>query len=194
MENQMRRCGWVTADPLYIGYHDNEWGKVEKDSQKLFEQLCLEGQQAGLSWITILKKRAEYRRCFYDFDPQKIITITDMEALLKNKGLIRHPLKLKAIINNAYAYLAMQNDGEDFSNFIWQFVNHQPIINNFCRIEDIPTSTPISEKMSKALKQRGFTFVGATTCYAFMQAMGLVNDHVVACFSHQSLANKEEII
>lgn len=185
MENNIKRCSWVSADPMYLYYHDNEWGKVVKDSQKLFEQLCLEGQQAGLSWITILKKRAEYRRCFYNFDPQKIITIKDMDALLQNKGLVRHPSKLKAIINNAYAYLAMQHNGEDFSTFIWQFVDHQPIINNYCRIDDIPTRTSISEKMSKALKQRGFAFIGATTCYAFMQSMGLVNDHIVDCFCHK---------
>ncbi|WP_392565977.1 DNA-3-methyladenine glycosylase I [Utexia brackfieldae] len=175
------RCGWVSQDPLYIDYHDNEWGKAVKESQKLFEKICLEGQQAGLSWITVLKKRAEYRRCFFDFDPHKIITLQTIEPLLENKGLIRNRLKLNAIIKNAHAYLAMQNQEEDFAEFIWSFVDGKPLINHYAHLSEIPASTDISDNMSKALKKRGFTFVGSTICYAFMQSMGLVNDHLLSC-------------
>lgn len=186
MQKQLKqRCEWVNADPLYEHYHDFEWGKIQRDGQKLFEKICLEGQQAGLSWITVLKKRDEYRRCFYDFNPHQIITITDIEPLLQNSGLIRHSAKLKAIINNAHAYLSMQQNGEDFASFIWSFVNDQPIINHYKHLSEVPTQTEISRAMSKALKKRGFSFVGPTTCYAFMQSMGLVNDHLTNCFCAQ---------
>jgi DNA-3-methyladenine glycosylase I len=182
--NKKVRCSWVLNDPIYIDYHDNEWGIAQYDSLKLFEKICLEGQQAGLSWITVLKKRDEYRRCFFNFDPQKIIQLTpeDIEHLLKNKGLIRHRLKLNSIVKNAHAYLNMQKNGEDFSQFIWSFVNNKPIINHFNDKSEVPVSTDISEKMSKALKNKGFTFVGSTICYAFMQSMGLVNDHFENCY------------
>lgn len=180
---QSRRCNWVSNDPLYIDYHDNEWGIAQYDSLKLFEKLCLEGQQAGLSWITVLKKREEYRRCFFDFQPEKIIQLTaeNIEALLQNKGLIRNRLKLNGIVKNAHAYLNMQNNGEDFSTFIWSFVEGKPIINHFNDMSEVPITTDISHSMSKALKKRGFTFVGSTICYAFMQSMGLVNDHFQYC-------------
>ena len=179
-----KRCSWVSNDPLYIDYHDNEWGYPQYDSLKLFEKICLEGQQAGLSWVTVLKKRDEYRRCFFNFQPEKIIqlTATDIELLLENKGLIRNRLKLNSIVKNAHAYLAMQNNNESFSQFIWSFVDGKPIINHFKDKSEVPVSTEISDKMSKALKKRGFTFVGTTICYAFMQAMGLVNDHFEDCF------------
>ena len=179
-----KRCSWVSNDPLYIDYHDNEWGHPQYDSSKLFEKICLEGQQAGLSWITVLKKRDEYRRCFFNFEPQKIIqlTATDIESLLENEGLIRNRLKLNSIVKNAHAYLAMQNNNEDFSQFIWSFVNGKPIINHFNDISEVPVSTEISDRMSKALKKRGFSFVGSTICYAFMQSMGLVDDHFETCF------------
>lgn len=179
-----KRCSWVSNDPLYIDYHDNEWGYPQHDSLKLFEKICLEGQQAGLSWITVLKKRDEYRRCFFNFQPEKIIqlTATDIELLLENKGLIRNRLKLNSIVKNAHAYLAMQNNNESFSQFIWSFVDGKPIINHFKDKSEVPVSTEISDKMSKALKKRGFTFVGTTICYAFMQSMGLVNDHFEDCF------------
>ena len=182
--NLQKRCSWVTNDPLYIDYHDKEWGNPQYDSLKLFEKICLEGQQAGLSWITVLKKRDEYRRCFFNFEPQKIIqlTATDIESLLENEGLIRNRLKLNSIVKNAHAYLAMQNNNEDFSQFIWSFVNGKPIINHFNDISEVPVSTEISDRMSKALKKRGFSFVGTTICYAFMQSMGLVNDHFENCF------------
>ena len=179
-----KRCSWVSNDPLYIDYHDNEWGYPQYDSLKLFEKICLEGQQAGLSWITVLKKRGEYRRCFFNFQPEKIIQLTaiDIELLLENKGLIRNRLKLNSIVKNAHAYLAMQNNNESFSQFIWSFVDGKPIINHFKDKSEVPVSTEISDKMSKALKKRGFTFVGTTICYAFMQSMGLVNDHFEDCF------------
>ena len=175
------RCGWVTNEPLYIRYHDEEWGKPQYNSQKLFEKLCLEGQQAGLSWITVLKKREEYRRCFFNFDPHQIVTITDISPLLNNKGLIRHRLKLQAIIKNAQAYLAMQQAGEVFSSFIWSFVDGTPQLNHYHSLAQIPARTPVSDAMAKALKKRGFVFIGSTTCYAFMQSMGLVNDHLINC-------------
>ena len=179
-----KRCSWVSNDPLYIDYHDNEWGYPQYDSLKLFEKICLEGQQAGLSWITVLKKRDEYRRCFFNFEPEKIIqlTATDIELLLENTGLIRNRLKLNSIVKNAHAYLAMTNNNEDFSQFIWSFVDGKPIINHYKDISEVPVSTEISDKMSKALKKKGFSFVGTTICYAFMQSMGLVNDHFEDCF------------
>lgn len=181
----IKRCSWVSSEQIYIDYHDNEWGKPQHDSLKLFEKICLEGQQAGLSWITVLKKRDEYRRCFFDFDPQKISQISDIEPFLQNSGLIRNRLKINAIISNAKAYLAMQAQGEDFSKFIWSFVDGKTIVNHYTAIADFPTSTAISERMSKALKQRGFKFVGSTICYAFMQSMGLVDDHMADCFFRQ---------
>lgn len=186
MNKQIQRCSWVSTDPIYIAYHDHEWGKPQYDRLKLFEKICLEGQQAGLSWITVLKKRDEYRRCFFNFDPEKIIQITSIEPLMENKGLIRNRLKLNAIIKNAKAYLAMQENGEDFAEFIWSFVEGKTIVSRFSGMSEVPTSTEISENMSKALKKRGFTFVGATICYAFMQSMGLVDDHFIDCFCCQA--------
>ncbi|MDO5054114.1 MAG: DNA-3-methyladenine glycosylase I [Pasteurella oralis] len=178
-----KRCGWVDNSPIYIAYHDNEWGKPEYDSLKLFEKICLEGQQAGLSWVTVLKKRENYRNAFYHFDPNKIaqMTIQDIDSLMQNTGLIRHRAKLEAIVRNAKAYLAMEKEGENFSDFIWSFVDHQPQINDVPNLASLPTKTSISSAMSKALKKRGFVFVGETTCYAFMQSMGLVNDHQNDC-------------
>lgn len=178
----IQRCAWVTEDPQYQDYHDNEWGVPQYDSLKLFEKLCLEGQQAGLSWLTVLRKREEYRRCFFQFDPEKMAKITDIEPFLQNAGLIRNRLKINALIINAQAYLRMQEQGEDFSAFIWSFVDGKPIINHFASMTDVPANTPISDAMSKALKKRGFKFIGTTICYAFMQSMGLVNDHFDNCF------------
>ncbi|QHM73188.1 DNA-3-methyladenine glycosylase I [Mixta intestinalis] len=186
----MQRCGWVTADPLYQEYHDNEWGTPQMRSEALFEMLCLEGQQAGLSWITVLKKRENYRAAFHYFAPQAIAQMSaeDIHQLTQNSGLIRHRGKLEAIVANARAYLAMQENGEDFSQFVWSFVDHQPQINHFDDYREAPAQTPASVALSKALKKRGFKFVGPTTCYAFMQACGLVNDHIVGCFCHPSQA------
>ncbi|EXI61359.1 DNA-3-methyladenine glycosylase [Mannheimia granulomatis] len=178
------RCHWCGESDIYINYHDQEWGKPQFDSQKLFEQICLEGQQAGLSWITVLKKRETYRQAFHQFVPTKIAQMTeqDIDLLMGNAGLIRHRAKLEAIVKNAKAYLLMQEKGEDFSDFIWAFVNHQPQINDVPTIDAIAAKTETSIKMSKALKKRGFVFVGETTCYAFMQSMGLIDDHLNECF------------
>ena len=180
----MQRCGWVTQDPLYIAYHDDEWGKPITDRQRLFEMICLEGQQTGLSWITVLKKRAHYRHCFHQFVPELVAKMTPetRDLLLQDAGLIRHSGKLDAIIHNANALLAMEENGEDFSQFIWSFVDGKPQINFPTSLSDIPTNTPASDALSKALKKRGFKFVGSTICYAFMQSCGLVNDHVTDCF------------
>ncbi|MGX2973969.1 DNA-3-methyladenine glycosylase I [Ursidibacter arcticus] len=185
----MVRCSWVGDSQIYIDYHDHEWGKPEFNSQKLFEKICLEGQQAGLSWITVLKKREHYRTAFYQFDPQKIAQMSenDLDRLMEDQGLIRHRAKLAAIIRNAKAYLAMQAEGEDFSQFIWSFVNGKPQVNNITDFSDVPAKTDISKAMSKALKKKGFVFVGETTCYAFMQSMGLVDDHLNHCFCKTKL-------
>ncbi|ACS83877.1 DNA-3-methyladenine glycosylase I [Musicola paradisiaca Ech703] len=183
----MKRCGWVTQDALYLDYHDNEWGKPCTNSQKLFELLCLEGQQAGLSWITVLKKREHYRRCFHDFDPHRVAVMTDDDVarLVQDSSIIRHRGKIEAIITNARAWIVMQAQGENFSDFIWAFVDHTPIVNHPVSLSDVPAKTAVSDAMSKALKKRGFKFIGSTICYAFMQAAGLVNDHVVDCFCRQ---------
>lgn len=182
----MQRCGWVTQDPLYIAYHDDEWGVPERKKQKLFEMICLEGQQAGLSWITVLKKRENYRQAFHQFDPQKVAAMTeeDVERLVLDAGIIRHRGKIQAIIGNARALLAMEANGEPFSDFIWSFVGDQPEITRAATLAEIPASTPVSDALSKALKKRGFKFVGSTICYAFMQACGLVNDHIIPCMCH----------
>ena len=179
----MERCGWVSQDPLYIAYHDNEWGVPETDSKKLFEKICREGQQAGLSWITVLKKRENYRACFHQFDPVKVAAMQeeDVERLVQDAGIIRHRGKIQAIIGNARAYLQMEQNGEPFVDFVWSFVNHQPQVTQATTLSEIPTSTSASDALSKALKKRGFKFVGTTICYSFMQACGLVNDHVVGC-------------
>ena len=179
----MTRCAWAGDSPIYIDYHDNEWGKPQFDSQKLFEKICLEGQQAGLSWITVLKKRDAYRAAFHHFEPKNVakMTASDIDKLMQNAGLIRHRAKLEAIVKNANAFLEMEKRGENFSDFIWSFVNHRPIINDVPDLSVVPAKTEISKAMSKALKKRGFVFVGETTCYAFMQAMGLVNDHINGC-------------
>lgn len=181
------RCHWVNQDPEYIAYHDDEWGKANRHSHQLFEMICLEGQQAGLSWYTILKKRQGYRALFYDFNPHKIALMTeqDIERLMLDPRIIRNRAKINAIIANAKAYLAMEKEGENFSTFIWQFVNDNPIINNWQISAQVPTETETSKLLSKALKKRGFKFVGSITCYAFMQATGMVNDHLVTCFQHK---------
>ncbi|PVZ83276.1 DNA-3-methyladenine glycosylase I [Serratia sp. S1B] len=184
MDNQ--RCGWVTADPLYLEYHDKEWGTPTTDARELFEMLCLEGQQAGLSWITVLKKRENYRRAFHNFDPIRVAAMNeqDVTLLLQDSGIIRHRGKIEAIITNAKAYQAMEMAGENFSTFIWQFVEGKPQLNHWQALNEVPAQTEISVAMSKALKKRGFKFVGSTICYAFMQACGLVNDHITDCFCH----------
>ncbi|ECV5915146.1 DNA-3-methyladenine glycosylase I [Salmonella enterica subsp. enterica] len=191
----MQRCDWVSQDPLYIAYHDNEWGVPETDSRKLFEMICLEGQQAGLSWITVLKKRENYRACFHQFDPVRIAAIQeeDVERLLQNTGIIRHRGKIQAIISNARAWLAMEQNGESFADFVWSFVDGQPQITQAASLDKIPTSTPASDALAKALKKRGFKFVGTTICYSFMQACGLVNDHITGCFCHPGEKHDSQI-
>lgn len=183
----MERCGWVSQDPLYITYHDKEWGVPERDGKKLFEMICLEGQQAGLSWITVLKKRENYRACFHQFDPVRVAAMQeeDVERLVQDAGIIRHRGKIQAIIGNARAYLQMEQNGEPFAEFVWSFVNNEPQVTQATTLSEIPTSTPASDALSKALKKRGFKFVGTTICYSFMQACGLVNDHVTGCFCHK---------
>lgn len=185
--HQINRCPWAQSSELYANYHDQEWGKPEYDSLKLFEKLCLEGQQAGLSWITVLKKRENYRQAFHQFDPVKIAQMNaqDVDLLMQNAGLIRHRAKLEAIIKNAQAYLRLEQElkkcGQNFSSFLWAFVNHQPQINDVPSLDCVPAKTEVSKAMSKALKKQGFVFVGETTCYAFMQSMGLVDDHLNDC-------------
>ena len=191
----MERCGWVSQDPLYIAYHDNEWGVPEHDGKKLFEMICLEGQQAGLSWITVLKKRENYRTNFHLFDPERVAAMQedDVERLLLDAGIIRHRGKIQAIIGNARAYLAMAQNGEPFADFVWSFVENQPQITRAATLGEIPTSTPASDALSKALKKRGFKFVGTTICYSFMQACGLVNDHITGCFCHPGDKNDSRV-
>ena len=181
------RCGWATTDPLYLDYHDNEWGKPVYDDRTLFEFLILEGAQAGLSWITVLKKRARYRDVFANFDPHTIARFTeeDVACLMQDAGIIRNRLKINAAIQNARAYLEVVSEVGNFSNYMWQFVDGKPIKNKWHTLSDVPAVTPVSDAMSKDLKKRGFKFVGSTICYAYMQAVGMVNDHLVTCFCHK---------
>ncbi|OON40203.1 DNA-3-methyladenine glycosidase [Izhakiella australiensis] len=182
----MQRCGWVTNDPIYLQYHDKEWGIPQTDRQALFEMICLEGQQAGLSWITVLKKRQNYRDAFHQFDPQTVALMddSDIERLMQNAGIIRHRGKIAAIITNARALLAMESQGEKFAGFVWSFVDNQPQLHHYADYRDAPTTSERSDALSKALKKRGFKFVGSTICYSFMQACGLINDHATGCFCH----------
>jgi DNA-3-methyladenine glycosylase I len=184
-----QRCGWATNDPLYIRYHDEEWGVPLRDERRLFEFLILEGAQAGLSWITILRKRDAYRRAFARFDPRKVAAFgaTETKALLADAGIVRNRLKIAAAIQNAQAFLAVQHEIGSFDTFIWSFTGGTPMRNRWKTMKDVPAETPESQAMSRALKQRGFRFVGPTICYAFMQAVGMVNDHVVTCFRHREL-------
>lgn len=181
------RCAWVGNDKIYQDYHDNVWGKPNRNSQDLFAKLCLDGQQAGLSWITILKKQANYERCFFNFEPEKIVQLTeqDVERLMLDKGIVRNRLKINSIIRNANAYLKMQQQGIDFSEYIWSFVGGEVIQNHWTNISQVPTSTSESDAMAKSLKKHGFNFVGTTICYAFMQAVGLVNDHTTDCHCYK---------
>lgn len=179
----MQRCPWCGDDPLYIAYHDQEWGRPINDDRRLFEFLLLEGAQAGLSWITVLRKREAYRKHFADFDPVKVAKFTDakLEKILQDPGIIRNRLKVYGARRNAKAFLAVQEEFGSFSRYLWQFVDFQPIVNQRSSMAEVPASTEISDKLSKDLKRRDFTFVGSTICYAFMQAVGMVNDHLVTC-------------
>ena len=184
-----KRCEWAGSDPLYIAYHDNEWGTPVRDDHKLFEFLLLESAQAGLSWITILKKRQNYADAFDHFNPEKIAGYSNqkIQKLLDNKGIIRNKKKIQAAVRNAKAFLDIQDEWGSFNDYIWQFVGGTPKINSWKRTSEIPANTAESTSMSKDLKQRGFVFVGPTICYAFMQAVGMVNDHVVDCFRYAEL-------
>ncbi|MFB0841237.1 DNA-3-methyladenine glycosylase I [Paenibacillus oleatilyticus] len=184
------RCGWCNEDPLYIDYHDKEWGVPVHDDLKLFEMLILEGAQAGLSWYTVLKKRDRYREAFDSFDPRLVAAYDDakLDELLGDPGLIRNRLKMRAAVTNAKAFLAVQEEFGSFDRYIWQFVGGDTIRNRWQSLKDVPASTPESDAMSKALKKRGFTFVGSTICYAFMQATGMVMDHTADCFRFAELS------
>ena len=186
----MQRCGWAGQDPLMVAYHDEEWGVPLHDDRGLFAFLILEGAQAGLSWSTILRKREAYRRAYDGFDPQTIAAYgpADEARLLADAGIVRNRLKIAASIANARAVLALQEEAGTLDRYLWQFVHGVPIVNHWETLAEIPTQSPTSAEMSKALKQRGFRFVGPTICYAFMQAVGMVNDHLVGCFRHQELS------
>jgi len=190
----MKRCEWANGSELEQSYHDNEWGVAVHDDRSLFEFLVLEGAQAGLSWSTILRKREGYRKAFENFDAQKISRYSedDIARLLINSEIIRNKLKINATITNARAFLQVQEQFGSFDHYIWQFVHGRPIQNSWERMIDIPSSTSESEAMSKDLRKRGFKFVGATICYAFMQAVGMVNDHVVDCFRYEELKNGDK--
>ena len=180
------RCDWCSQDPLYIQYHDQEWGVPSFDDRHLFEMLILEGAQAGLSWLTVLKKRDNYRKAFDDFDVHKIARYSSarVEKLLLNPGIIRNRLKVNAAVSNARACLEVQKEYPSFADFIWQFVDGKPIINHWSSLKQLPATTLQSDAMSKELKKRGFKFVGSTICYAYMQAVGMVNDHTRQCFRY----------
>lgn len=179
-----QRCFWVTEDPLYIDYHDNEWGKPVYDDQTLFEFLVLESFQAGLSWLTILKKREHFRVAFDQFDYRKIAKydMRKMEELRLNEGIIRNKLKIKATVSNAQFFMDLQKEFDSFSEYVWSFVQDKPIVNHFKDRSQVPATTEVSDALSKDLKKRGFKFVGSTIMYAFMQATGMVNDHTSDCF------------
>lgn len=183
------RCEWCGNDPLYVQYHDEEWGVPIYDDQLLFAKLILDGAQAGLSWITILRKREQYWQAFDQFDPEKIARYDEAKiaALLQNPGIVRNRLKVEAAVKNARGYLNILETEGSFSDFLWQFVDGQPKQNNWQTLADLPAETAESRAMSKALKKRGFNFVGPTICYAFMQAVGFCNDHVVDCFRHEEV-------
>jgi DNA-3-methyladenine glycosylase I len=182
----MDKCPWALASPLEEHYHDTEWGVPVHDDRLLFEFLILEGAQAGLSWATILKKRDGYRQAFNHFDATRIACYdaAKIQELLANPGIVRNRLKVQATIGNAQAFLAIQAEFGSFAAYIWQFVGHQPVQNTWTTLRDVPASTAQSDAMSKDLKKRGFKFVGSTICYAYMQATGMVNDHLIGCFRH----------
>jgi len=188
------RCPWPKQDPLYVAYHDEEWGVPERDDRALYEKLVLDGFQAGLSWITILRKRAEMRKEFDSFVPEKIVRWNQkrIDRALKNAGIIRSPIKIAATINNARLYLDMQEKGEDFSDYVWAFVDNKPIVNRLESWRKVQARTPLSEKIAKDMSKRGFKFCGPTIVYAVMQAMGMVNDHEVRCPRHKEIQRLEK--
>jgi DNA-3-methyladenine glycosylase I len=184
-----RRCDWCGEDPLYVKYHDREWGVPLHDDRRLFEMLILEGMQAGLSWITILKKREAFRGAFDSFDPSRVAQYDERKVreLLLNRAIIRNRLKIQAAVQNAQAFLKVAEESGSFDKYIWRFVGGKPIQNRRADLKDIPARTEVSDALSKDLKKRGFNFVGSTICYAFMQAVGMVNDHVIGCFRYAQI-------
>ena len=189
----MQRCPWGASDPLLRDYHDSEWGVPLHEDRALFEFLCLEGAQAGLSWRTVLAKRPRYREVFNNFQIEKVAAMSDakLEALLGDAGIIRNRLKLFAMRDNARVALDVIETSGSLDGYLWSFVDDQPIVNHFDTAADVPATTPLSDRMSRALKKRGFRFVGSTICYALMQATGMVNDHLVPCFRHAQIMQKE---
>jgi len=189
---ELKRCGWGTRDPLYIDYHDCDWGVPVHDDQRLFEMLILEGAQAGLSWITILKRREGYRRAFAAFDPAKVARFNTrkVEKLLEDTGIIRNRAKVNSAIRNASAFLEIQRTEGSFDRFLWGFIGGRPRVNSWKRLADIPAKTAESLALSKALSERGMNFVGPTICYALMQSVGMVNDHLVSCFRHHEVQKR----
>lgn len=188
----MKRCTWALSDPLYIKYHDEEWGLALYEDQKLFEFLVLESMQAGLSWLTVLKKRESFRTAFADFDIGKVANYDDekIAELMLDSSIIRNKLKIKAAINNARKIIEIQEEYSSFSAYLWSFVGNKPIINHYKNISELPTSTDLSDIITKDLRRRGFKFVGTTIIYSFMQAVGMVNDHLIDCFRHQEVQIK----
>lgn len=186
-QTQLSRCDWCLNDPLYQHYHDTEWGIPCSDDQKLFEFLILESAQAGLSWLTILRKRENYRQAFANFQPEKVaqFNASNIERLMSNSGIVRNKMKIESAINNAQLFLDVQQQSGSFANYLWGFVNGIPIQNQWLNLQQVPTSTPLSDAISKDMKKIGFWFFGKTICYAYMQAIGLVNDHTTSCFRHQ---------
>jgi DNA-3-methyladenine glycosylase I len=190
----MKRCSWVTKDQIYLDYHDKEWAVPVHDDNKLFEYLILEGAQAGLSWLTVLKKRDNYRKLYDNFDPRIIANYDEnkKQQLMENPGIIRNRLKIEASILNAKAFLKLQEEFGSFKNYIWAFVDNKPIKNSFKELKDLPSSTAISDKISKDLKDRSFKFIGSTIIYSFMQAIGMVNDHSIDCFRYNLISNQQD--
>ncbi|MGE5834880.1 MAG: DNA-3-methyladenine glycosylase I [Acidobacteriota bacterium] len=185
---ELQRCAWAGSDPLYVRYHDDEWGVPVHDDRRLFEMLVLEGAQAGLSWITILRKRPAYRKAFDRFDPKKIARYDARKrrALLADAGIVRNRLKIDAAITNAQAYLDVRREFGSFDSYVWRFVGGQPKVNHPKTMSDVPPRSAESDALSRDLQSRGFRFVGSTICYAFMQAVGMVNDHVTSCYRYRS--------
>ena len=187
------RCGWVSADSIYVAYHDQEWGVPEWDDRALYEKLVLDSFQAGLSWLTILRKRDNFRRAFAGFDPGAIAGYgpQDVTRLMTDAGIVRNRAKIEAAIAGARGWLDIVETGGSFASFVWRFVDGQPRINHWRTLSEVPAATPESQALSKALRERGFRFVGPTVCYAFMQAVGMVNDHVIDCFRHREVSSAQ---
>lgn len=187
----IKRCTWCGSDPLYVAYHDEDWGVPVHDDRMLFEMLILEGAQAGLSWLTILKKRANYRNAFHGFEAARIARYdqAEIDRLMQEAGIVRNRLKIESAIKNARVFLKIQEEYGTFADYLWQYVDGTPVINSWRQHSDLPAHTPLSDRLSKALKRRGFKFVGSTICYAFMQSIGMVNDHTTDCFRYAEINN-----